>query len=155
MLELLPIIGPIIAAIPAVLLALTGGLDAAIAALVLYIVIQQVENNVLVPKIQGDAVELHPSAVMFALVIGGAIAGLLGAILALPIAAAGRDVFRYLFRRLDDPPASPPRRSRSSEHDRWSFRPTPRPRLRRARGLRDRRPDPTRCSRSTPRPRTR
>ena len=106
-LELLPIIGPIIAAIPAVLLALTGGLDAAIAALVLYTVIQQVENNVLVPKIQGDAVELHPSAVMLALVMGGAIAGLLGAILALPIAAAGRDVFRYLFHRLDDPPASP------------------------------------------------
>jgi predicted PurR-regulated permease PerM len=106
-LELLPIIGPIIAAIPAVLLALTGGIDAAIAALVLYTVIQQIENNLLVPKIQGDAVELHPSGVMLALVIGGAIAGLLGAILALPVAAAGRDVFRYLFHRLDEPPSTP------------------------------------------------
>ena len=106
-LELLPIIGPIIAAIPAVLLALTAGLDAAIAAVVLYTVIQQVENNLLVPKIQGDAVELHPSGVMVALVMGGAIAGLLGAILALPVAAAGRDVFRYLFHRLDEPPATP------------------------------------------------
>ncbi len=106
-LELLPIIGPIIAAIPAVLLALTGGIDAAIAALVLYTVIQQIENNLLVPKIQGDAVELHPSGVMLALVIGGAIAGLLGAILALPVAAAGRDLFRYLFHRLDEPPATP------------------------------------------------
>jgi predicted PurR-regulated permease PerM len=106
-LELLPIIGPIIAAIPAVLLGLTAGLEAALAALVLYTVVQQVENNVLVPKIQGDAVELHPSAIMFALVVGGAIAGLLGAILALPIAAAARSVFRYLFHRLDDPPASP------------------------------------------------
>jgi len=106
-LELLPIIGPIIAAIPAVLLALTGGIDAAVAAVVLYTVIQQLENNLLVPKIQGDAVELHPSAVMLALVIGGAIAGLLGAILALPVAAAGRDVFRYLFHRLDEPPATP------------------------------------------------
>jgi len=106
-LELLPIIGPIIAAIPAVLLALTAGLDAAVAAVIMYTVIQQLENNLLVPKIQGDAVELHPSAVMFALVIGGAIAGLLGAILALPITAAARDVFRYLFHRLDDPPSSP------------------------------------------------
>jgi hypothetical protein len=44
---------------------------------------------------------------MFALVIGGAIAGLLGAILALPITAAARDVFRYLFHRLDDPPLTP------------------------------------------------
>jgi predicted PurR-regulated permease PerM len=106
-LELLPIIGPIIAAIPAVLLALTAGIDAAVAAVVLYTVIQQVENNALVPKIQGDAVELHPSAVMLALVVGGAIAGLLGAILALPVTAAGRDVFRYLFHRLDDPPSTP------------------------------------------------
>ena len=106
-LELLPIIGPIIAAIPAVLLALTAGLDVAVAAVIMYTVIQQLENNLLVPKIQGDAVELHPSAVMFALVIGGAIAGLLGAILALPITAAARDVFRYLFHRLDDPPSSP------------------------------------------------
>ena len=106
-LELLPIIGPIIAAIPAVLLALTAGIDAAVAAVVMYTVIQQIENNVLVPKIQGDAVELHPSAVMLALVMGGAIAGLLGAILALPITAAARDVFRYLFHRVDDPPATP------------------------------------------------
>lgn len=101
-LELLPIIGPIIAAVPAVLLAATAGPEAAIAALALYLLVQQLENNLLVPKIQGDAVELHPSAVMFSLVVGGAIAGLLGAILSLPIAAAGRSVFRYLFQRLSD-----------------------------------------------------
>lgn len=99
-LELLPIIGPIIAAIPAVLLAATAGVEGVVAALVLYTVVQQVENNVLVPKIQGDAVELHPSAVIFAIIVGGALAGLLGAILALPIAAAIRDVVRYLFRRV-------------------------------------------------------
>jgi predicted PurR-regulated permease PerM len=106
-LELLPIIGPIIAAIPAVLLALTAGPQAALAALLLYLGVQQVENNFLVPKIQGDAVELHPSVVMFALVIGGSIAGFLGAILALPITAAGKNVFVYLFRRLGDD-APPP-----------------------------------------------
>jgi predicted PurR-regulated permease PerM len=99
-LELLPIIGPIISAVPAVLLAATAGLEAVIAALVLYTLVQQVENNVLVPKIQGDAIELHPALVMFAIVIGGSLGGLLGAILALPIAAAMRDVTRYLFRRL-------------------------------------------------------
>jgi predicted PurR-regulated permease PerM len=99
-LELLPIIGPIIAAVPAVLLAATAGFEPVIAALILYTLVQQVENNVLVPKIQGDAVQLHPAAVMFAIVIGGALAGLLGAILALPVSAAARDVVRYLFRRL-------------------------------------------------------
>lgn len=103
-LELLPIIGPIIAAVPAVLLALTAGPQAALAALALYFLVQQVENSVLVPKIQGDAIELHPSAVMFALVVGGAIAGLIGAILALPVTAAGRDVYRYLFHRLSSEP---------------------------------------------------
>lgn len=104
-LELLPIIGPIIAAVPAVLLAATAGLEPVIAALVLYTLVQQVENNLLVPKIQGDAIEMHPALVMFAIVIGGALGGLLGAILALPVAAAVRDVLRYLFRRLS--PDSP------------------------------------------------
>jgi predicted PurR-regulated permease PerM len=106
-LELLPIIGPIIAAIPAVLLAATAGVEPLVASLILYTLVQQLENNFLVPKIQGDAVEMHPAAVMFAIIIGGALGGLLGAILALPIAAAGRDVVRYLFRRSepDDPVA--------------------------------------------------
>ncbi len=99
-LELLPIIGPIIAAVPAVLLAATAGIEPVIAALVLYTLVQQVENNVLVPKIQGNAIEMHPALVMFAIVIGGALGGLLGAVLALPVAAALRDVIRYLFRRL-------------------------------------------------------
>ena len=54
-LELVPIIGPIISAIPAVLLAATAGIEAVIAAFALYLIVQQVENNVLVPKIQGDA----------------------------------------------------------------------------------------------------
>lgn len=106
-LELVPIIGPIIAAIPAVLLAATAGPGVMVAALILYTLIQQIENNFLVPKIQGDAVELHPAVVMVAILIGGSLAGLLGAILALPITAAFRDVVRYLFRRLspDEPEA--------------------------------------------------
>ena len=108
-LELLPIIGPIIAAVPAILLAATAGLDAVGAAFILYFGVQQVENNLLVPKIQGDATNLHPSAVMVALIVGATIGGLLGAILALPVTAAARDVYRYLFARLSvaaDPPAT-------------------------------------------------
>ncbi len=100
LLELLPILGPIIAAVPLVLLGATASAQAALAALLLALAIQQLENYLLVPKIQGGAVKLHPSAVMFALILGGAIAGLLGAILALPIAATARDIFRHLFRRL-------------------------------------------------------
>jgi predicted PurR-regulated permease PerM len=98
-LELVPIIGPIIAAIPAVLLAATVGWQAVLAALLLYLLVQQIENNFLVPRIQGNAVELHPAVVISAIIIGGALAGLIGAILALPVTAAGRDIARYLFRR--------------------------------------------------------
>jgi len=105
-LELLPIVGPIISAIPAILVGATAGLEPMIAVLLLYLVVQQVENHLLVPKIQGDAVELHPSLVIFAIVVGAAVGGLLGAILALPVAATARNVYRYLFARFDDPPLS-------------------------------------------------
>jgi predicted PurR-regulated permease PerM len=104
LLELLPIIGPIISAVPPILVALTISPSAVVAAFLLYLGIQQVENAILVPKIQGDAIKLHASVVVFALIVGGAIAGLLGAILALPITAAGRDIFRYAFRRLGPEP---------------------------------------------------
>jgi len=98
-LELLPVIGPIIAAVPAVLLGATAGVPGIVAALLLYFAIQQIENTLLVPKIQGDATDLHPAVVIFSLILGGAIAGLLGAILALPIAATLRDLYVYAFRR--------------------------------------------------------
>lgn len=109
-LELLPIIGPIIAMIPTLLIALITAdpVLSVIAVLILYIAVQQLENAVLVPKIQGDAVNLHASVVIFALIVGGAIAGLLGAILAIPITAAARDVYRYLFRRLSSDYHAPP-----------------------------------------------
>jgi predicted PurR-regulated permease PerM len=100
--EMLPIIGPIISAIPAVILGATVSPLALVAVFLLYLAIQQLENTFLVPKIQGDAVELHPAAVLFVIVLGGAVYGLLGAILAVPIAAAARDVYRHFFRRLSD-----------------------------------------------------
>jgi predicted PurR-regulated permease PerM len=103
-LELLPVIGPIISAVPAILVAATAGLEPMVAVFLLYLAVQQVENHLLVPKIQGDAVELHPGLVIFAIVVGAAVAGLLGAVLALPVAATARNVYRYLFARLDDPP---------------------------------------------------
>jgi predicted PurR-regulated permease PerM len=105
-LEWFPIIGPIVAAIPAILIGLSIGFPAAIAAAVLYTGIQQLENNVLVPKVMGDAVDLHPSVMILALVVGGALFGIGGAILAAPAVAAGRDLYRYGFHRFGgQPPA--------------------------------------------------
>jgi predicted PurR-regulated permease PerM len=98
-LEWLPIIGPIVAAIPAILIGFSIGLPAAIAAAVLYTAIQQLENHILVPKVMGDAVDLHPAVLILALVVGGALFGIGGAILAAPTVAAARDLYRYGFHR--------------------------------------------------------
>ncbi|MDQ2690131.1 MAG: AI-2E family transporter [Chloroflexota bacterium] len=98
-LEWLPIIGPIVAAIPAILIGFSIGLPAAIAAAVLYTAIQQLENHILVPKVMGDAVDLHPAVLILALVVGEALFGIGGAILAAPTVAAARDLYRYGFHR--------------------------------------------------------
>ena len=86
LLEIVPIIGPIIAAIPAFIVAaassaILGGLT-----LVLYLVIQQVENNIIVPYIMNKAVGIHPITTLIALSIGGTLGGIVGAILAVPVA---------------------------------------------------------------------
>lgn len=100
-LELVPIIGPIIAAIPAILIGASVSPAAALAAIALYTVIQQLENHLIVPKVMGDAVDLHPAVVIISLIIGGSLFGLWGAILAAPVVALGRDLYRYGFRRLE------------------------------------------------------
>jgi predicted PurR-regulated permease PerM len=123
-LELLPIIGPIISMGPTVLLAATTGrVEVIVAVVVLYLIVQQLENNLLVPKIQGDAIELHPAVVILALAVGAAIAGFLGAIFALPVAAAARDVFRYVFQRAGGTPPSEARGYREPPSDRVPARP--------------------------------
>ena len=103
-LEWFPIIGPIIAAIPAILIGLAISPVAALAAAGLYTVIQQLENHILVPKVMGDAVDLHPAVLIMALVVGGALFGIGGAILAAPTVAAGRDLYRYGFHRFGGQP---------------------------------------------------
>jgi hypothetical protein len=106
-LEWFPIIGPIVAAIPAILIGLSIGFPAAVAAAILYTAIQQLENHILVPKVLGDAIELHPAVMILALVVGGALFGIGGAILAAPTVAAARDLYRYGFHRLGGQPPAP------------------------------------------------
>jgi predicted PurR-regulated permease PerM len=85
--ELIPIAGPIIAAVPGILLALTISWETALAVLVFYIVQQQLENNLLVPKLMQHQVGLTASAVIIAVTIGAAILGVLGAMIAVPTVA--------------------------------------------------------------------
>jgi predicted PurR-regulated permease PerM len=86
--EAIPLIGPIASAIPAIIVGFSQSTWQGVAVLVLYIVIQQLENNLIVPKVMGRAVALHPLPIVLALLFGGELLGLLGTIVAVPVAAA-------------------------------------------------------------------
>ncbi len=108
LLEILPNIGPIIATVPSVIVALIQGSvylpisHLAFAGLIIlfYILVQQVENNLIVPRVLGAALELSPLIVMTGIVIGVSVGGILGALLATPVIATGREVLHYIYRKL-------------------------------------------------------
>lgn len=85
--ELIPNIGPVLSAVPPALVALTIDPMLAVWVLVLFVVIQQLENNLIVPVVMGQSLNLHPLSVTFTVLIMGALFGLLGAILAVPVCA--------------------------------------------------------------------
>lgn len=87
LLEVVPYLGPIIASIPAIIIAFLQSPFLALLTLILYIVIQQVENYIIVPQVMRRAVGLNPVVIIIAMLIGVKIAGILGLILAVPIAA--------------------------------------------------------------------
>ena len=84
--ELVPMFGPILSVVPAVLVALFMPFPTVVWVVLFFLVIQQVENNVLAPRISGRAVGLHPVGAMFALLAGFQLAGLLGGLFAVPLA---------------------------------------------------------------------
>ena len=85
--EMIPVVGPIFSAIPAILVALTVSPKTALFTLLFFIVQQQVENHLLVPKIMERQVGVSAVVVIVALLIGGALLGIMGALLAVPSAA--------------------------------------------------------------------
>ncbi len=105
--ELVPNIGPILGAIPAILVALVQNPTLALVVAIYAIVIQQVENIFITPRVLGRSVQLHPVLVMVVLVIGSEVGGLVGLFFAPAITAVLRDLFRYLYFRLGDPPLPP------------------------------------------------
>jgi len=105
--EILPFVGPILGAIPALVVAVLQSPMTALKTLVVFIVIQQIENLFLAPKIAGESVKLHPALIMVVLVVGNEALGLWGMLLAVPLAAVIRDVFKYLYLRFSDEEVSP------------------------------------------------
>ncbi|MEX2314605.1 MAG: AI-2E family transporter, partial [Thermomicrobiales bacterium] len=98
--EMIPILGPWISGVAGVIVVLATDPSKIWAVIILFVVIQQVENTFLVPKVQGDAVDMNPALIMILLVVGGAVFGLLGVIVVVPAAAIARDVFVYIYGRL-------------------------------------------------------
>lgn len=98
--EVIPYFGPVIGATPAVVIALTRSPSLALKVVILFAVIQEVENVVLAPKIMGDSIGLHPLWVFFAILAGGELAGFWGLLLAVPTAGVLRVVGAYAVRKL-------------------------------------------------------
>ncbi len=95
----IPQVGAILAAVLCTAVALTVSVKLALATFVFFLVYQQVENYVLAPRVFARAVNLSPVAVFIAVLVGAALAGVVGALTALPVTAALKSIFRYVFRR--------------------------------------------------------
>lgn len=116
LLELIPNFGPFIAVIPAIVVALLQGsayweVNNFIFALIVmgfYILVQQVENNFIVPRVLGGAVKLHPLVIMGGVVVGASVAGIAGALLAAPVIASGKEIMSYLYAKILSQDPFPP-----------------------------------------------
>lgn len=94
LLEIVPNIGPIFSAVPAIAVAfLTFGWPVALAVTILYIVIQQLENNLIVPKIMRSSVNINPLVSILGILIGAKLFGVIGALLAVPTFIVFRTIF--------------------------------------------------------------
>jgi predicted PurR-regulated permease PerM len=100
LMELVPFVGPILGALPPVLVALFQDPLTAVWVALLFLALQQIEGHVVAPQIFGHALRINPLLVIFALLLGGEVYGVLGALIALPLAAVARETAVYLRRHL-------------------------------------------------------
>lgn len=112
LMELIPVLGAFLGAIPAVIIALIVDPVKALIVAVLFLIAQQLEGNILVPRIMGGSVGVHPLWVLFSVLAGTAVYGIVGAIFALPVVAIIAASMRYLkgaliFERWGKAPLSP------------------------------------------------
>ena len=125
--EFIPAIGPVLAAVPAILIALILGstwlplpnIWFAVSVALVYFVVQQVENLYLLPKVVGSRVRLHPAIVIVGALAGAQLAGVLGILLAAPGIAAGRLLLGYTFRKLFDQPPFPEAAAQPDREQLW------------------------------------
>jgi predicted PurR-regulated permease PerM len=100
LMELIPFVGPFLGALPPLIVALFSDPLTAVWVGIFFIALQQLEGHVVAPYIFGHALRINPLLVMFALLTGGEAYGIVGALIALPLAAIIRETFVYLRRHL-------------------------------------------------------
>lgn len=117
LLEFVPNLGPLLALIPAALLALVSqsttlpfleGGTFALVVIVVWTVIQNIEAILVVPRVMGDNLNLHPVIIIIGVLAGASLAGALGVILAAPVIASGRLLGHYIYCKVTDQEAFPP-----------------------------------------------
>lgn len=101
-LEIVPTIGPILSAVPSVLIALTISPILALSVAAMYFIIQQLENNLIVPLVMRSSVGLSPIITIICLMVGARIAGVGGAILAVPIFLVVQEVLMWFLKNKQD-----------------------------------------------------
>jgi predicted PurR-regulated permease PerM len=98
--NLVPLIGPFIGAVPAVILGLLSGHPIrALYAMIVLLVVQQVDNHIISPNVMGRTVKLHPITVMLALLVGGTVAGLFGMLMVIPVVATVKILASHVWLR--------------------------------------------------------
>ena len=103
-----PIVGALFAGFVAVLIALVfKGFTDALIVLAIIVVVQQLEGNVFQPMVQSRGLGLHAAVILLAVTLGGSLAGIVGSLLAVPVAALVGVVWVYLREQLSEPPAEP------------------------------------------------
>jgi predicted PurR-regulated permease PerM len=101
--ELIPYIGPTLAAVPAIIIGMLHSWESAVFITLMYLVIQQIEGNLLIPRIVGETVNIHP-AILMVVLLALAQFGFIWIVVSAPLAAILRDIFLYVYGRVNDPP---------------------------------------------------
>jgi hypothetical protein len=98
--EIIPYLGPWLGALAPLAVAATQSVSAVVAVALLFLFIHQIEGHVIVPKLMGGAVKVHPLVVIFALLAAGELYGLPGVLIAMPLVAVGRETAAFLIERI-------------------------------------------------------
>ena len=106
--EAIPVVGPIIGAVPGIIVTLATDPEKIVWVLALYLGSQLLENSLLVPRIQGNAVHMHPVVIMGLLIVASETFGVIGVVAAVPVASVLREVFKYFYRVWSENPPTVP-----------------------------------------------